>query len=824
MLFGFHLAAYTQHSSRLLNTNWTFRQETAEVWDTAQVPGNVYNDLFINSLIPDPYFSNTLQQLTWIENTTWEYKTNFQISEAEFKNEKIELELDGLDTYAAVFVNSELIFEADNMFRKWTTEVKRVLKIGTNELLIRFYPTNHREKKSAAGLSYTLPEGERVFTRKSQVQYGWDFAPRLLTFGIWKPIRLHFYSKARLHSVNYTLLSVNKEKAKLAIELESTRLMDNKLSVLTEIKGLLKRSTHHLQMKSKGKTIDTFYVTIDQPKLWWCQGIGQPYLYDLKLTLLSDEMKLDSLQMKVGLRKIELVREPDSVGHSFYFKLNNRPVFIKGANVVPSGPMLSSAMNDEQLVEKAKSLGINMLRVWGGGVYGSDDFYKACDRNGIFVWQDMPFACAMYPGDSVFLNSVKAELNDQLKRLRTHASLALLCGNNESDEGWHNWGWQKLYGYSYQDSLKIYRDYLSLFHDLIPRVCTKLAPNIPYLPSSPVIGWGHPESLTHFDSHYWGVWWGMEHFENYTTKVGRFMSEYGFQSYPEMASLTKFLPLNELSLNSNSLKFHQKNNKGDETIRTYLAHSYPVPDNLFHFSYASQLLQRDGMELAIRSHRSQKPRCMGTLFWQFNDAWPGITWSALDYYGTPKAFYYKLKSLYAPFLIVAQKNKSSVILKFISDTTLNAAPVLSMQLMDFYGKVLWQRSKLTTLKPFAVSSDSIRIRELGKFDSSGVYLSIRLINKLKVIAETHIFFCQPKALHLPETDIQLTKLSETEFEIRSKVFVKDLYLYADRLVELTDNYFDLEPFVTKKIWCKKGEKLPEMDEIKNVSLKDLLND
>ncbi len=818
----FSFTGRAQHQQRLLTSNWEFRPDSSDTWKKAQVPGNVYNDLLINGSIPEPYFSDNLRHLNWIEHTTWEYKTQFEISETELKNDRIDLELEGLDTYAAVYVNSVLVCRADNMFRQWVVELKQALKSGTNELLIRFFPGVKWEKEMAAGLTYTLPEGERVFTRKAQFQYGWDFAPRMLTCGIWKPVRLHFYSKACLHGMQYTLVSYNEHNAQLAIDIEYTRLLDDKLRVRSEINGVKSEKWHRLRNQGIGKDHTTISINIDNPKLWWCRGMGQPWLYDVKLFLYAEDEKIDSLQMHIGLRKIELVREADDIGNSFYFKLNNRPVFIKGANVVPSGPINNSAINDESLVEKAKTAGMNMLRVWGGGVYASEEFYKACDYHGILVWQDLAFACAMYPGDTAFLHSVEEELNDQLKRLSTHPSLALICGNNESDEGWHNWGWQKQFGYSFQDSSEIYQNYRKLFHKLVPEVCTRLLPGFPYHSSSPAIGWGHSESLTHFDSHYWGVWWGMEPFETYTSKVGRFMSEYGFQSFPEMASLKKFLPLNELSLNSNSLKFHQKNNKGDETIRTYLARAYPVPDNLLHFSYASQLLQRDGMGMAIRSHRNNKPTCMGTLFWQFNDAWPGITWSALDYYGSPKALYYELKKLYAPIFITTIKNNKYLRLNFVSDTSLNTVPELQLELKDFYGHVIWQRSEFATLQAFGVSTDSIPFSEFGNFDSCGVYLSIRLMNKLKVLAEEHVFFCKPKSLRLPETDIRLVRLSETALEIRSNVFVKDLYLYADQLTELDDNYFDLEPFQPKQIRCKNGSKLPDVKEIQHLSLKDLV--
>ncbi|MFN3940327.1 MAG: glycoside hydrolase family 2 protein, partial [Chitinophagales bacterium] len=300
---------------------------------------------------------------------------------------------------------------------------------------------------------------------------------------------------------------------------------------------------------------------------------------------------------------------------------------------------------------EVKNANMNMLRIWGGGIYEKDVFYNLCDSLGILVWQDFMFACAMYPGDSAFLSNVKKEITYQVKRLRNHPSIALWCGNNEIDEAWHNWGWQSQYHYNTTEQKEIWSWYENVFHHLIPEVLSQTDTSRNYWPSSPSIGWGHKESLTSGDVHYWGVWWGNQSFEYYNQKVGRFMSEYGFQGMPSYRSFKNFTPLPELRYNSPTLKTHQKHPVGYETIFTYMQREYPVSDNLASSIYLSQLLQARGISIAMEAHRRNRPYCMGSLYWQMNDCWPVTSWSAIDYYGNRKALYYASKKTFAPLAL-----------------------------------------------------------------------------------------------------------------------------------------------------------------------------
>jgi beta-mannosidase len=334
-----------------------------------------------------------------------------------------------------------------------------------------------------------------------------------------------------------------------------------------------------------------------------------------------------------------------------------------------------------------------MLRIWGGGLYADEEFLDYCDMAGIMVWQDFPFACGMYPGDKNFLYTVQEEAIEQVKRMRNHPSVALWCGNNENDEGWLNWGWQKQYGYSTKDSIKVYSDYKLLFQSLLPGVVQEHHPGAPYVHSSPRFGWGRTQSMTEGDSHYWGVWWGMEPFEKYTQKVPRFMSEFGFQSLPAFSTWKKSLPDSSLYWKSTGLKAHQKHPTGYETIETYLARDYPKPEKLKDWIYLSQLNQARGIAMAIAAQRKAAPNCMGSLFWQWNDCWPVSSWSAVDYYGRPKALYEQLKSAFNDNFLVVDTQENLVKISWTRKTpfsakTISEEPGFEISLMHQTGKVL----------------------------------------------------------------------------------------------------------------------------------------
>lgn len=790
-----------------LDQNWQFKQSGRSQWYPAQVPGNVFVDLYQNRQIADPFFADNEKGLQWVEAEDWEYKSSFKLDSTWYKYGHQELLFEGLDTYAKVFLNDSLILDADNMFRTWTVDVKGLVRIGTNDLRLVFASAVKKGKEEAKKIPYTLPEGERVFSRKAQFQYGWDFGPRFAGCGIWKTIKLKAWNALKINSWQYALTQLSDSLAELNFIVETQTDQEQSLTYdlkysNSDAKDKSKKKISKKVALHKGLNSDTLVLRIKNPSLWWCNGLGAASMYYFNLTLSDGKTTFAEKVLPVGIRSIELIQDADSLGRSFYFKLNGRKVFMKGANYIPSDIFLRQKplAETEEQIKVYKSANINMLRVWGGGVYADDHFMEACDKNGILVWQDFMFACAMYPGDAHFLNSVKEEVKDQLLRLRNHPSLALWCGNNEIEEAWYNWGWQKQFKYSKNDSAQIWSHYTKVFHELIPQSIKEFNPQSIYWPSSPSIGWGHAESLKQGDSHYWGIWWGMQPFKNYENKVGRFMSEYGFQSMPSLASFKKFTARDELSLNSVAVKAHQKHKSGFETIQHYLKEEYKTPVDFSRYVYVSQLVQRDGMRRAIEAHRANKPSCMGTLFWQLNDCWPGISWSALDYEGGQKAFFYELKRLYKNHLVSVTHSQDQIRLHVISDSIHAFTAELVLKLKNFKSELVWEKRMSVTLNPETVQHLSINKKDLPHFDTSAVYLQALLIKDSTVFARTNFYFTSAKNLKLLKAKFYLKKLDDEQYELSSDVFVKDVCLYdEEQNVLLSENFFDLEAGQVKRI-------------------------
>lgn len=801
--------AFGQTSYRdLSKQNWTFNKQNDSKKLPAFVPGTVHTDLLQNKSIPDPFLGQNEKDLQWIEDETWEYETTFLLTDAAFKNQNIDLEFEGLDTYATVFLNGKEVLESDNMFRTWNIPAKKNLKVGVNHLKVVFHSAVQKGKEEAKKLTYTLPEKERIFVRKAQYQFGWDWAPRFVTAGIWKPVRLKFWNSFYLENVQYSQKELEDDKAVLefvvhvfALKSESITLKINQKSVAFD----LKKGTNTLRVPYE----------ILNPNLWWCNGLGTPHLYEMEIQLFQNHQVFDAKKFKIGLRTIELVQERDGVGTSFYFKLNGTPVFMKGANVVPPDSFLPRVADAKyiSLVENAQKANMNMLRVWGGGVYPNEDFYDACDEKGILVWQDFMFACAMYPGDEKFIENVKQEVMDNVNRLQNHASLALWCGNNENSEGWHNWGWQKQHNYSKTDSIKIWKDYQKLFHETIPQTLKSILPkekNI-YWPSSPSLGWGRKESLTQGDVHYWGVWWGKEPFEMYETKVGRFVSEYGFQGMPDVEVLKKSMKPEDFNFESEAFKNHQKHPTGFETIREYMTRDFPVPANLEDFAYVSQLLQAHGMKIAMEAHRRNKPNCMGSLYWQHNDCWPATSWSSLDYDGNWKAFHYQTQRSYENLLISVKEEANHYQLHFINDSFDFVQGTLKMELLDFDGKTLWQTTKDAEVDAHAaVVLHEIPKERLASYDLKQAVLIVTLND-----TKSYYYFAKPKDLKLQNPNISIRNIDELTLEVSSKVLAKNVFLSADAPVHFSDNYFDLLPNEKKIIKLSK--------KVSNIRVKSLFD-
>lgn len=799
----------------LSSENWTFNKQNETKKHKATIPGTVHTDLYENQLIPDPFFGANEKQLQWIENENWEYETIFLLSEKEISNENIELEFEGLDTYASIYINGQMVLESENMFRKWSISAKKHLKKGKNHLKIVFQSAVQKGKEEAEKLSYTLPEKERVFVRKAQYQFGWDWGPRFVTAGIWKKVQLKFWNSATIENIKYSQVELNDLKAILEF---TTEIRVSEVKTI-QLKINEKSETFHLK---KGTNKVKMKYEISTPKRWWCTGLGFPYQYEFHFSLEQNRKIIDNKELKIGLRTIELIQEKVAFGTSFYFKLNGKSVFMKGANYVPPDSFLPRVPDATyfSLVENAKKANMNMLRVWGGGVYADDEFYNACDANGILVWQDFMFACAMYPGDEKFVQNVKLEVIDNVNRLQNHPSLAIWCGNNENDEGWRNWGWQKQFNYSKADSTQIWNDYKKVFHEMIPQTLDSLLPkekNI-YWPSSPSIGWGRKESLTQGDSHYWGVWWGKEPFEIYEKKVGRFMSEYGFQGMPNLETLQKVIRKEDLNFTSEAFKNHQKHPTGFETINEYMAQDFRVPTSIEKYNYVSQLLQARGMKIAIEAHRLAKPYCMGSLYWQLNDCWPVTSWSTLDYYGNWKAAHYQVKESFAPIFFAVTENADGLSIIGSNDNLEAISGTLAVKLITFSGKELWTASKECTLD-VEKNTNCLQISnaELPKFEKEKTVLVIAFTsNKKKTVA--HHYFVKPKELQLEKPTIEFKIVDETLIELKTNTLAKNVYLQAnDTFFE--ENYFDLVPGIPKIIKTQKPTQ-----ETKVMSLFDAMNE
>lgn len=828
LIFSFaiftYLSAYAGiPDSIVLNDGWSFRQP-GNRWFPATVPGTLHTDLLANKLINDPFLGDNESKLQWVEENNWEYRCDFDCPGNITNHKNIILVFKGLDTYASVFLNKKLILETANMFREYEVDVKPHLRKTGNQLVILFSSASRRGKELAKLLPYTLPGDEKVFTRKAQYHYGWDWGPRFVTTGIFRPVIIKAWNDAVLQPVALQQISQSASNARfMAIITVNASTSGKYLIRLSGSPGENISKSMEIEL-SQGISTHRIDFNIPDPQLWWCNGLGQPFLYTIKISLLKDTILCDESTIRTGVRTLELVKEKDEKGESFYFRLNGINVFMKGANYIPPDnflPRVTHAKYDS-IINLVANTNMNMLRIWGGGTYENDYFYDLCDEKGILIWQDFMFACAMYPGDTAFLNNVESEVRYNVERLRNHPCIALWCGNNEIDEGWHNWGWQKQYNYSPADSAEIWENYKTVFHKIIPFVLSELDPQRPYQPSSPLIGWGHSESLLSGDSHYWGIWWGMEPFENYELKTGRFMSEYGFQGFPDPATINAFTNPSDRKLSSSVMKSHQKHSAGFETIQKYMERDFPVPGDFDKYNYVSQLLQAYGMGKAIEAHRRAMPYCMGTLFWQLNDCWPVVSWSATDYYLRPKAFYYSLQRTFAPVLISACKENDSTVVYLISDKPRNIKGNLNIQLLDFRGNILFEKE----IKDIIINNESRKLFEmqekqlLSGHDPAKLFMYATFKYNNNMIADMFYYFTKPAKLKLKKADYQLkftTESGNNYIEITANTLLKNVRITSpDQYLRLEDNYFDLLPEHTKKILLPGNTDLNKLKQYINI--------
>ncbi|HEX8293121.1 MAG TPA: glycoside hydrolase family 2 TIM barrel-domain containing protein, partial [Pyrinomonadaceae bacterium] len=676
-----------------LDSGWTFRQAGKEEWRKATVPGSVHTDLLANRLIEDPFYRDNEPKLQWVGKADWEYRTTFDAPAALLRRRHVELVFEGLDTYATVYLNDRPVLAADNMFRTWRVDAKGALKAGANTLRVVFRSPVNEILPRMKTLGYELPavndQGEKTspHTRKAPYQYGWDWGPRFVTCGVWKPARLEAWDDARIDNLRVNLLRLDDKMAVLTVHAAVVSSVETEaaLELYAPDAGDSAPARVSRVRLRKGENLASGVVAIAKPERWWPAGMGRQRLYSLKARLLVGGVRRDEAATRVGLRTVELRQQPDAAGKSFAFVVNGVPVFAKGANWIPadSFPERVTRERYRRLLESARDANMNMLRVWGGGYYEADEFYELCDELGIMVWQDFMFACSMYPGDEQFLESVRAEATDNVRRLRNHPSVVLWCGNNEVETAWQHWGWKE------RLPAKLWDDYKKIFHGVLPEVVAREDPSRPYWPSSPSSNLeDDSDSQRVGDIHYWEVWHASKPFDYYERQRPRFMSEYGFQSFPLIETVRAYTLPADHDIQSPVMLAHQKHPRGNQLIREYMLRDFPEPKDFESFLYASQVLQAEGIRVGAEHLRRLMPHNMGSLYWQLDDCWPVASWSSVDYFGRWKALQYYARRFYAPVLLSPHVEGGEVRLYVVSDRAEPLRAGLHVRLLDFEGRLL----------------------------------------------------------------------------------------------------------------------------------------
>jgi beta-mannosidase len=815
-----------QTTSRPLEAKWEFRalsktdKADLQDWHPAQVPGVVQTDLLKDGLIPDPFYQDNDTRLQWIGLTDWEYRTTFQIDAATLAHDHVDFVFEGLDTYADVYVNDQAVLHADNMFRRWRIPVKSLLKSGPNTLRVVFRSPIESMIPKVKALPYILPSvttnntgnEENVatapYTRKAGYQYGWDWGPRYVTEGIWQPIRVETWDALRIENFHIQQQTINKDFASVSAEFNVEASRSNTVNVeisYGQLTGAPFPVLRQNVLLSPGTNRISIPINIANPKLWYPNGYGAQDRYQFSYVVRSGRDIAASASLKTGLRSIELRREVTKTGKSFEFVVNGIPVFAKGADVIPfdSFPNRVTPEIHRQILEAARDAHMNMVREWGGGYYESDDFYDICDELGILVWQEFMFGGDMVPGGADFQNSVKQEAIDQVTRLRDHPSIVLWCGNNEIETGWVHWGDRQIFKESVSpaDREKVWTDYVVLFHGVLSSVVGQYGGGVPYWGSSPSANFENPpDSQADGDMHYWQVWHALAPIEMYTQQFPRFMSEYGFQSFPEMRTIRAFAKPEDMDIRSATLQDHQKNHGGNERILSYMLRWYPEPKDFASFVYLSQVLQAEAIKVGAEHLRRQMPSTMGSLYWQLNDCWPVASWASIDYYGRWKALQYYAKRFYDDVLVSPFAHAGKVDVYVVSDKLEPLSGTIHTRLLDFSGKVLTDKTQDVQI-PAQSSAIYFTLDEkelLANADPKESFLVFDLTVAGHSVSRNLIFFDTMHNLDLPKSvkiDASVENLNGSyTVTLRSSVLARDVYLsFGDLDVQTADNYFDLLP-------------------------------
>ena len=808
-----------------IDQGWEFRQlapsanSTDGQWRPAHVPGDVHLDLLRNKLIPDPFYRDNEAKLQWIEGPSWEYRTTINITPETLKKRNLELVFDGLDAYAEVFLNDLQVLTANNMFRIWRVNAKPLLHAGANQLRVVFPSPDKAAAHAASADPWRLKTRvkEKTYVRKAAYEYGWDWGPTFVTSGVWRQVHLEAWDEARISNLHIRQLDVTAAVAHLNGEVEVTATEDAsaEVSIRYSHGGKPAEATRSVALHAGVNHID-LPLEIDKPDLWYPTGYGAQPLCTFTAQVKTQGRVDDDRSVTTGLRSVVLRRDLDKWGRSFEFVVNGIPVFGKGADVIPfdSFPNRVTEENYRRILQSAKDANMNMIRLWGGGYYESEEFYRLCDELGIMVWQDFMFGNDWQPGLYSWKLNVAAEIEDQVKRLRDHPSIIIWCGNNETEAAIF---WDDRQQLPADVRNQMWQDYVSTFSGVIPSVVERLDPQRPYWPSSPSAD--YEETSPTFqtgDTHIWDVWHGRVPFWTYEQHHARFVTEYGFQSFPEMKTIEAFTsPEDRTGIFTPVMLAHQKNNEGNSIIHDYLLKDYPEPKDFASFLYVSQVLQAEGIKIGAEHFRRSRPETMGSIFWQLNDCWPVASWSSIDSYGRWKALQYYARRFYAPILVSPHVEDGLLKTYIVSDKVQPVSGELHLRIVDFGGKVVKETTQQVSV-PGLSSQVYLQwpLADLGVADGADAAREVavaELVVDGKSVSRNLIYLVPTVRVHLPEAHVSAELAQAADgyrLKLSSPVLARSVYAtFGAASAELSDNYFDLLPGETVDVVVKSTETL-----------------
>lgn len=787
-----------------LNGIWQFKainkhrtlpatKRDATRWMTAVVPGTVHTDLMANNKIADPFYRMNELDVQWVDSQQWLYRREFEVTEDVLKEDTIELVAEGLDTYAEIRCNGTRVGATANMFIEHRLNIKKTLRLGRNFLEVKFDSPVVRSKvlQRRYGALRVALESHRVYVRKAQYSFSWDWGPKLTTSGIWRSISVEAYSRPRLVDPFIKVLSINKREAVVSVSVDIENMSQGPIRLTTIISG---DGCDIRRTQAVRKNRVDLRLRISDPNLWWPNGYGAQPMYKALLILEDSAGSTSSIELPFALRTVKLVQEQDDQGKTFIIEINGTSIFCKGADWIPSDNFVPRIplTTYERLLTLAKDANMNMIRVWGGGIYEQDIFYELCDRLGLMVWQDFMFACGEYPEQQWFLRQVQDEATKVVKRLRNHPSIVLWCGNNECE-------WL----FCAENPTKTPDDMngAPIFRDILPAICKELDGTRPYWRSSP-FGNGFPNDESNGNHHQWQVWSAWKDFKEYEGVNARFVTEFGFQAPANRTTFEGVTHPADRQVQSPVMEFHNKQVEGNERLFRFQSTHYNVGSNFDDFIYKSQLVQAEALKTAVEHWRRRKFKTAGTIFWQLNDCWPVSSWSVVDSALRPKAAYYYAKRFFAPLLVSFKRSNEAIEVWGTNDTLSRAEVTVVLALQSFDGKKIWSKQVRSSL----AGNSSARIFQMKSpnADPASTYLLAQIKAGGTIVSENRFFFVEPKHFRLPKPEIRATLSqiagSQVALTIQTKRFIKNVRIEFDGFdVVLDDNYFDMDAGELKEL-------------------------